>query len=49
MQKQTETNKKVGRPRLSDEERKLRIKESNSKYYQKIRLLVKQATDINKL
>jgi hypothetical protein len=36
----------VGRPRLSDEERKERLKESNRKYYEKMRLLIKKAKSI---
>ena len=36
----------VGRPRLSDEERKERLKESNRKYYEKMRLLIEKAKSI---
>jgi hypothetical protein len=40
------TVRPVGRPRLSDEERKERLKESNRKYYEKMRLLIKKAKSI---
>jgi hypothetical protein len=47
MQKVKEFNKQpkrpVGRPRLSDENRKERAKESNRKYYEKMRLLIEKA------
>jgi len=36
----------IGRPRLSDEERKERLKESNRKYYEKMRLLIEKAKSI---
>ena len=37
--------KSVGRPRLSDEERKERLKESNRKYYEKKRLLIEKTDE----
>jgi len=36
----------VGRPPLSEEERKLRLKESNKKYYEKMRALIQKAKEL---
>lgn len=39
--------KPVGRPRLTDEERKERLKQSNKKYYEKMRSLIKKAKELS--